>query len=272
MTKNTIPAYQGLASLQDWFETPTGRYLAALEQEKFDQAVADIFGYHALQLGLPSLDLLAANRMPHRWRASSLGDGTAASAQHAVLLTDYAALPFPENSLDLVVLSHALDSHPDPRATLREVSRVLVPGGRIVLSGFNPASLWGMRMRRERLCRRFGLGRSLMPAGLDLIGNWRLRDWLHLLDFEIETSGYGAFVPAVGSQKWLRRFSWLDRAGARCWPIFGSVYFLVAVKRVHGMRLMEPAWKNNARPATASVPLVRRQTPTNTNIKNGNSD
>jgi hypothetical protein len=46
----------------------------------------------------------------------------------------------------------------------------------------------------------------------------------------------------------------MDRAGQRWWPIFGSVYFLVAVKRVRGMRLMEPAWK--ARKALAKAPAV----------------
>lgn len=264
--------YEGIISLQDWFETPAGRYLAALEQQSFDHAVADIFGYHALQLGLSRQDFLLANRMPHRWRASTLGGPTRDGPSQAVLLTDYAALPFPENSLDLVLLPHTLDSHPDPHAALREVARVLVPGGRIVLSGFNPASLWGMRMRRERVYRRFRVGRALMPSGLDLIGNWRLRDWLRLLDFEIETSEHGAFVPAVGSEKWLRRLDWMDRVGARCWPIFGAVYFLVAVKRVHGMRLIEPAWKKSASPATASVPLARRRAQTTTHIRNGNSD
>ena len=41
-----------IIGLHDWFETPPGRYLLAWEQAQFDQAVADMFGYHALQLGL----------------------------------------------------------------------------------------------------------------------------------------------------------------------------------------------------------------------------
>ena len=60
-----------IIGLHDWFETPPGRYLLAWEQAQFDQAVADIFGYHALQLGLPAVDALRANRMPHRWLASA---------------------------------------------------------------------------------------------------------------------------------------------------------------------------------------------------------
>lgn len=240
--------------MQDWFETPAGQYLLAWEQQQFERAVVDIFGYHALQLGLPALDALAANRMPHRWLATT----PAAPQTAAVLRTDYAALPFPEASLDLVTLPHALDSHPNPHGTLREVARVLVPGGRVVLSGFNPASLWGLRQRRERLCRRFNLGTPLLPPQLDFIGYWRLRDWLHLLDFEIEIGHYGCYRPLLGSEPWLRRWSWMDRAGARWWPFFGAVYFLVAVKRVHGVRLLEPAWRKANSKAAATVPLARR--------------
>ena len=252
--------------MQDWFETPAGRYLLAWEQQQFEQAVADIFGYHALQLGLPALEALAANRMPHRWLATSPADA------RGTLRTDYAALPFPAASLDLVVLPHTLDSHPDPHATLREVARVLVPGGRVVLSGFNPVSLWGLRQEHERLCRRFNIGTALLPQQLDFIGSRRLRDWLHLLDLEIETGCYGCYRPLLGGEKWLQRWRWMDHAGARWWPFFGAVYFLVAVKRVHGVRLLEPAWKKANNKAAATVPLARRSGDNRLHLNNGNTE
>lgn len=243
--------------MQGWFQTPAGHYLLAWEQRQYERAVADIFGYHALQLGLPALASLEANRMPHRWLATS-GDTAPAPAVRADLHLDYAALPFPEASLDLVTLPHALDSHPNPHGTLREVARVLVPGGRVVLSGFNPVSLWGLRQERERLCRRFNVGTPLLPPELDFIGSRRLRDWLHLLDLEIETGYYGCYRPLLGSEQWLRRWRWMDRLGRRWWPFFGAVYFMVAVKRVYGVRLLEPAWKRVNGKAVATVPLARR--------------
>ena len=249
-----------IIGLQDWFETAPGRYLLDWEHTQFEQSVADIFGYHALQLGLPALDALQANRMPHRWLATSDASSASATVRVSALRTDFAALPFPAASLDLVVLPHALDSHPDPHATLREVARVLVPEGRVVICGFNPASLWGLRRRREQLRRRFGLGLGsfLLPELGEPIGYWRLRDWLHLLDFEIEDGHFGCYLPVMRGEKWLRRLDWMDRAGPRWWPIFGAVYFLVAVKRVHGVRLLGPAWKNAKNRATASVPMANR--------------
>jgi SAM-dependent methyltransferase len=247
-----------IIGLQDWFATPAGRYLLDWEQSRFEAAVPDIFGYHALQLGLPMLDALSANRMPHRWLATTVPGAVQAPLREPALLTDFAALPFPAASLDLVVLPHTLDSHPDPHATLREVARVLVPEGRVVICGFNPASLWGLRQRREAWYRRWHIGTPLLPELGQAIGNWRLRDWLHLLDFEIESGHYGCYLPALGTEKWLRRLSWMDKMGPRWWPIFGAVYFLVAVKRVHGVRLMGASWKKVASRATASVPLANR--------------
>jgi SAM-dependent methyltransferase len=235
-----------IISLQGWFGTPPGQYLLEWERDQFDAAVADIFGYHALQLGLPDLPALRANRMPHRWLASATsGDGDAAIPQGkpVVLATNYAALPFPANSLDLVLLPHGLDLGADPHATLREVERVLVPEGRVVISGINPASLWGLRQRRAKLYRHLGFGKTFLPKPGELIGYWRLRDWLRLLNFEVESGKFGCYRPAVNSEKWLQRFDWMDRAGSSWWPIFGAVYFVVAVKKVHGMRLLGQAWK-----------------------------
>jgi SAM-dependent methyltransferase len=249
---------QPIIGMQQWFETPPGRYLLAWERAEFDRAVADIFGYHALQLGLPVLDTLEANRMPHKWLAldgPALAEGGGAPP---ALVTDFAALPFEENSLDLVVLPHSLELNADPHATLREVERVLVPEGKVVICCMNPASLWGLRQRRAHLCQRLGFGELFLPDAGEFIGYWRLRDWLRLLSFEVESSSFGCWRPSMSTEKWLDRFEWMDRAGERWWPIFGAAYFIVAVKRVRGAKLMGAAWKRARAIATAPVPLANR--------------
>jgi len=88
-----------------------------------------------------------------------------------------------------------------------------------------------------------GFGELYLPQAGEFIGYWRLRDWLRLLSFEVESGHFGCYRPAVRSQKWLDRYSWMDAVGDRWWPILGAVYCLVAVKRVRGMRLLEPAWR-----------------------------
>ena len=257
--------------MHHWFDSPPGRYLLAWEQARFDEAVADIFGYHSLQLGLPLLDGLRANRMPHQWLALGqeavdgsitfleAGSGVGALQRRAVdLLTEPVALPFPEASLDLLVLPHTLELSIDPHAALREVERVLVPEGRVVISGLNPASLWGLRQRRARVYQRLGKGTLYLPDVGEFIGYRRLRDWLRLLSFEVESARFGCYRPAVRSTQWLDRFGWMDPLGEKWWPIFGAAYFLVAVKRVHGMRLMEPGWRTQRQRAAATVPIANR--------------
>ncbi|HQS32115.1 methyltransferase domain-containing protein [Polaromonas sp.] len=266
----------------DWLQTPPGAYLLNWERTQFDETVSDIFGYHALQLGTAELDTLLVNRMPHRWLAleslpalppdhpagstrlkdaASTARGSAspaASSRKVAFLTDSGALPFPPGSLDLVVLPHTLELGRDPHATLREVERVLVPEGRVVISGFNPVSLWGLGRRHYRSDDTVSAGPPYLPRTSELIGYWRLRDWLRLLNFEVESARFGCYRPALANQKWLDRFAWMDAAGARWWPIFGAVYFVDAVKRVRGVTLLEPAWKTRKAPAAAPAVVANK--------------
>ena len=278
-----------IIELADWLRTPPGRCLLRWEQQCIDHAVADVFGYHALQLGTPQLQGLRANRMPHRWVANDVlprqapaasgdareavaevaegddGDDGAAPPPLAVALhCDFDALPFPSQSLDLVLLPHALEMSHDPHLTLREVERVLVPEGRVMILGFNPASMWGLRQRLGRVRGSVGLGgrrAMFLPRTGEFLGYWRLRDWLRLLSFEVEGGRFGCFRPPYTTARWLERMAWMEAVGERWWPVFGAAYFLVAVKRVRGMRLVGLARNEarKARNANAVVANRRRQ-------------
>jgi len=236
MMKNATPE-----ALAAWFETPLGRYLVERERAYFDRTIVDLFGFHALQLGLAQYDLMRASRIPSRWRVGVSG---------AVdLRADFGDLPIAANSVDLVLLPHVLEFHPDPHQILREIVRVLVPEGRLVIAGFNPWSLWGAkrwmpRARRELpWCGRF----VTLP---------RLKDWLSLLSFDIASGRMNGYLPPFSQDKWLRRFGFMDAAGDRWWPFGGGVYFLEAVKRVRGMRLIVPKW--GPLPAHGNVVALRR--------------
>lgn len=273
-----------IIQLPEWLKSPTGRYLLAWEQRHLDHAVADLFGFHALQLGLPQLDALRANRMPHRWlavesarddevpaddpaaAAAQASDGLAGDTGARVLVVPppsslrchFDALPFDAASLDLVILPHVLELARDPHLALREVERVLVPEGRAIILGFNPASLWGTRQRLGRLRRRIspGSGELFLPHAGEFIGYRRLRDWLRLLSFEVEAGRFGCYIPPFTSARWLARFEWMERAGEHWWPVFGALYYIVAVKRVRGMRLVGLIRKDARVKASAPAPVA----------------
>ena len=264
---------ESIIEMGAWLHTAPGRHLLAWEQDRFDQAVTDAFGFHAVQLGLPEIDGLRANRMPYRWVASDSLQSpeplplpppldslitTQPAHEPIALHCDFDALPFPNASIDLVVLPHALELARDPHRTLREVERVLVPEGRVVIAGFNAASLWGLRQRAGHLRGALGIGRErnlYLPRAGEFIGYWRLRDWLRLLGFEVEAGRFGCWRPPLGSDKWLQRFAWMDRVGDRWWPVLGAVYFLVAVKRMRGMRLVGLV-RNDKRQAKSAPAVV----------------
>jgi len=267
-----------IIGLADWLETPAGRYLLDWERAQIDAVVTDLFGFHAVQLGLPQLDGLAANRMPHRWVAvdprsgeeartlapapGRAGEAAPGLRQVAVsLCCDFDALPFDSQSLDLVLLPHSLELSRDPHLALSEVERVLMPEGKVVILGFNPTSLWGMRQHAGHLGRRLGWRSEaglFLPMAGEFIGYRRLRDWLRLLSFEVEAGRFGCYRPPLRSAQWLGRFGWVEGPGERWWPVFGAVYMLMAVKRVRGMRLVGLARAERRRGKAAPAVAVQR--------------
>ena len=236
------PAASTPASLADWFTTPLGRHLLAREQSYFDQTVADIFGFHALQVGLPSCPFLAQSRIPARW--------TLDYDPPADIIADPHGLPFAENTVDLIVLPHGLEFTDDPHLMLREAYRVVRPEGQIIISGFNPFSLFGFK-------RYFGRGQT-PPWNGSFIALYRLKDWLALLGFEVTGGSLDCYAPPFAQEKWLRRCGFFEKAGDRWWPIAGGVYFLRATKKVVGMRIITPAWERPTR-ALATAPRQARE-------------
>jgi len=228
--------------LAGWFATPLGRYLLEREQAQFDRTVADIFGFHAIQIGLPECPFLAQSRIVARW--------TVDPEPPAQVLADPQWLPFPENSLDLVVLPHALEFSPDPHALLREVHRTIRPEGQVVIAGFNPFSLFGAK-------RYFGRGET-PPWNGSFIALYRLKDWLALLGFDVTGGSLDCYVPPFTQEKWLRRFGFFEQTGDRWWPIAGGVYFLRATKKILGMRVITPAWERRKN-GLATAPRQARE-------------
>src|SRR3954469_3790313 len=109
-------------TLQDWFQAPLGQYLLEKERSYLDDVTPDIFGYHALQLGMPQVDLLRESRISHRMRI--------AAAAHPDVYAKSRALPLATHSIDLVLLPPVLECAAEPHAVLREVARVMMPEGR----------------------------------------------------------------------------------------------------------------------------------------------
>lgn len=237
-----MPNHDTASAAAEWLATPPGQYLLAREQDYFDRTVADIFGYNALQLGLPQADFLRASRIACRLHADR--------SAPAGLRADFHDLPVASSSIDLVVLPHVLEFSDNPHQVLREVARVLLPEAQVLIACFNPWSLWGAR-------RAFG-SKARFPWSGRFINLPRLKDWLTLLELEIAGGQMACYAPPCATEKMLGRFAFMDAAGDRWWPIAGGVYFLQAVKRVRGMRLIMPKWSDRLAPKKDFAPVPKK--------------
>ena len=87
--------------LAAWLDTPQGRYVLDWELARMEQVASDIFGFNALQIGLPEIDYLRANRIPFRFLCCA--------EQGAQVRASPEQLPFATHSIDLVMLPHVLE-------------------------------------------------------------------------------------------------------------------------------------------------------------------
>jgi SAM-dependent methyltransferase len=231
-------------TLQDWFQAPLGQYLLEQEREYLDDVTPDIFGFHALQLGLPGVDLLRENRITHRMRIAEAGEPDLYARGHE--------LPLATQSIDLVLLPHVLEFAEEPHALLREVDRVLMPEGRLIIVGFNPWSLWGLRSA-------LGFSSEQFPWKGHFLSLLRVKDWLALLGFDVSAGRLIGYAPPFDSERLRRRFAFMEPAGDRWWAVGGAVYMLQAIKRVRGMRLITPAWQEKSREKSLAAAAKRER-------------
>jgi SAM-dependent methyltransferase len=161
--------------LHQWQRGQLGRALIQAEAQLLATTFDDVFGLELLQLGTWGVgrELLA----PARIRRQSVVAESAQASAGGDLVARLAHLPINSASVDAVLLPHTLELAADPYAVLREADRVLVAEGQLIVLGFRPASLWGLRAAASRAGFPPGLRRILSAA--------RVRDWLGLLSYEI---------------------------------------------------------------------------------------
>lgn len=144
-------------------------------------------------------------------------------------------MPIASDSVDVVMLPHTLECYPDPHRTLREVERVLIPEGKLIVVGFNPWSLWGLVWWSRRWLHK-------SSAPVTLISCRRLNDWLSLLGFEVEGVRKLMYRPPLRQRNLMMRLQGLERFGERWWPHAAGVYVVEATKRVTTLTPIKPNW------------------------------
>jgi SAM-dependent methyltransferase len=220
--------------LHAWLRSPLGQRVYALERKVAGEALAQVFGWQLLQIGVWGEDdgLIAEARTQRRSVLAWHGDREDGHRSAIRSRTD--ALAIASDSVDAVLLPHTLEYEPDPHQILREVERVLSGEGHLIVFGFRPLSSWGVR---------HFFARDGFPPGLErMIGEGRLKDWLKLLGFEVVDAQRYLFSLPWGSSAPSSN-SFLERSGRRLWPLFAAGYLLKARKRVYTLTPIRPRWR-----------------------------
>ena len=244
-----------MRALAAWYGHAVGRRTLQALDRLLEPGLARAFGYHGLWLGQApagSLDLRRHAPIRHQvW----MGPGAGAARCR------FEALPVAAESVDLVVLFHALELSEDPHALLREVDRVLVPEGQLVIVHFHPWSWYGLWHATAGLFGR-------MPWCLSFYSRQRVADWLGLLGYACEARHGIGFVPPLGGRRLQPVLTRLDDLLARRPGWMPGISVLRARKQVAAVRPLFLAWPRPRRllagvkiagPTTRSGNRVARQ-------------
>jgi SAM-dependent methyltransferase len=213
--------------LEGWLQGHLGRLLIDKEIHLISRGLEQVFGTTCVQIGQwGAMDaFLAHARLPRRVLVAEPG-ACGDCVSHA------AALPLASQSIDAVLLPHTLEFELEPHGVLREVERVLVGEGHVLILGFAPFGSWALR-------------HHLTPAGFppgvrQFLSARRLGDWLRVLGFEVLDTQWAPLGWPLESPA----LSPLVALSARLAPLFGgrlgSVYLLKAKKRVYTLTPIRP--------------------------------
>lgn len=220
--------------MRQWYEQGLGNLLLQQERREIASLLPNLFGYHLLQVGyLGGCDLLAQSPIRH---CLAISADLGAPRELVGLYALPGALPVASDSVDVVILPHTLELDVDPHQVLREADRVLIPEGHVVVLGFNPWSLWGVR--------RFVAGwRGDTPWRRRFLRPTRVKDWLGLLGFDIVETRNFFYRPPFHNERLMTRLQFVETLGSRAWPWAGGAYVIVARKRVSTLTPIRPRWR-----------------------------
>jgi SAM-dependent methyltransferase len=238
--------YRGI---ENWGQTQIGKEMQQATNLELGKILPNLFGYYLVNIG-SCADLEILNSSVIRYKVKLQPDATLYGSGAVRAKADI--LPLASDSIDVVLLNHAMGFEQRPHQVLREVERIMVPEGHVVIVGFNPRSLWGLWWFLNAF-------RKSAPWSSNFMSQTRMKDWLQLLGFEVVQSQSCFYRPTILGPKIFSRLSFMESFGRRFLPHWGGIYVIVARKKVSCMMPIGRAryWRlTRAAPVLVSSNLV----------------
>jgi len=223
---------------KSWQSLPNGELILSAINQQLAPWWPKFFGYYLLKIGALSGAISCDDSpIPQHITLSQQGKS---SDNHedgqGDIIADIDDLPLLKQSVDVCVLSHALEFSLDPHHVVREANRVLMPNGYLVITGFNPFSLAGIN-------KLIPYRKNKNPWNERFFSPMRVKDWLHLMGYEIiadQRCLHHSLATSVGKGK-LSGY-WQSFANNYLTSL-GSVYVIIAKKRVLPLTPIKPKWQ-----------------------------
>ncbi|MBQ0711572.1 MAG: class I SAM-dependent methyltransferase [Porticoccus sp.] len=233
------------ASLGSWFQTHYGQYLLQREQEALIQVMPELGAHRMMRLGVTPHQLLTGEF--NHLHSFSIGPSLGVQSGCNVV-ADYDSLPLPSETVDTVLLHHALEFSQYPHEVLKEAARVLTPCGHMVLVVLNPISFFGLAKWPARLLSSQAVWRH------HSLRHRRLIDWLRLLNCHPVKAVSGSFPLPLQWPKTDNEIGFTEKIGQKYRLPWGSFYIVVARKYVARPTLHGPRrWKSIGIPVAPAV-------------------
>jgi len=216
-------------TFKEWLiSTHTGNAILELEKNWINQILAKWFGSYLLHIGE-----VGAGQFWENSRISRHALITSQITKQTDICAAFDELPFASESVDCIILPHVLETADDPLSILKELERILIADGHLIMLGFNPYSASGV-------WRRAGAWRTMQGTSPRFYSQRQLQMWLFKLGFEIVGTYRGFCRPPLLNMKWFEKLQWMEKLS-----FISGIYGLAVQKR----RLIIP------------TPLLRRERP-----------
>lgn len=229
---------------ESWQSLPNGEVIKKAIEQELAPWWQKFFGYHLVKLGALSQEISVTDcTIKHQVNLGS-------QKNHSNVIADIDDLPLKEHSVDVCLLSHALEFSLDPHHVIREANRVIIPNGYIIITGFNPLSL-------ASLNKLLPHKRNQTPWNERFFSPMRVKDWLHLMGFEIMADQRCLHSTLSGKLSTETLQSHWHQTAKSYLPALGSIYVIVAKKRVLPLTPIKPKWEIRPEFRPVKVPSLR---------------
>jgi len=239
-----VKNYRTIQHWDQWLTHDLGACLLETEKQFLLHILADRYGKHAVLIGVPHQhDLLKCSIMSNQVILTPLINK---HKHEKCIESEYYNLPVTPGSVDLVLLPHTLEFLDNPRQLLVEACRMVKPEGLIIIFGFNPISLWGLK--------KWWVKSKDIPWSGSFIPTNKVKNWLQLADFKLVKQDMLVFRPPIAHQATYQKLKFLEWLGKKIIAPLGGVYVLTAQAKTIPLTPIKLHWKQKLSALHATLP------------------